>query len=96
MRRDMKTLFLVLTLLVTISLRAQLPTASPKAAGFDPARLEVLHATTKRFVEEGKHAGIITLLARNGKIVDFQTYGYRDLEKQLPMERDTICRAYSM
>jgi len=73
-----------------------LPTASPKAAGFDPARLEVMHATVKRFVDEGKHAGIITLLARNGKIVDFQTYGYRDVERQLPMERDTICRVYSM
>ena len=89
-------LFLAHFLLVTVSLRAQFPTASPRAVGFDPARVEVLHVTTKRFVEKGKHAGIITLLARNGKIVDFQTYGYRDLEKQLPMERDTICRAYSM
>ncbi len=96
MRADMKTLFLALSLLVAVSVQAQLPTASPKAAGFDPARLGVLHATTKRFVDEGQHAGIITLLARNGKLVDFQTYGYRDLEKRLPMERDTICRAYSM
>lgn len=63
---------------------------------FDRARLAVLHANTKRFVEEGKHTGIITLLARDGKIADFQTYGYRDVEKQLPMERDTICRVYSM
>ena len=92
----MKTLILPLTLLVTVSVRAQLPIASPKAAGFDPARLEVMRETVKRFVEEGKHAGIITLLARNGKIVDFQTYGYRDLEKRLPMARDTICRVYSM
>ncbi len=92
----MKPLFLFLSLLVAVSVRAQLPTASPKAAGFDPARLTVLHATTKRFVAEGQHAGLITLLARDGKIVDFQTYGYRDVERQLPMERDTICRAYSM
>lgn len=92
----MKTLFLSLTLLVAVSVRAQLPTASPKAAGFDPSRLEVLHATTKRFVAEGQHAGVITLLARDGKIVDFQTYGFRDVERQLPMERDTICRMYSM
>ncbi len=92
----MKTIILVLSLLAAVSVQAQLPTASPKAAGFDPARLEVLHATTQRFVDEGQHAGVITLLARNGKLVDFQTYGYRDLEKRLPMERDTICRAYSM
>src|SRR2546428_12616208 len=92
----MKTLFLSLPLFVAISAHGQLATTSPKSGGFDPARLEVLHATTKRFVDEGKHAGIITLVARDGKIVDFQTYGYRDLEKQLPMERDTICRVYSM
>jgi len=92
----MKPLFLSLILFVAVSVQAQLPTASPKAAGFDPARLEVLHATTKRFVAEGQHAGLITLLARDGKIVDFQTYGYRDVERQLPMERDTICRMYSM
>jgi CubicO group peptidase (beta-lactamase class C family) len=92
----MKTLILALTLLAAVSAQAQLPTASPKTAGFDPVRLEVLHATTKRFVDEGKHAGIITLLAYDGKIVDFQSYGYRDAERRLPMERDTICRAYSM
>lgn len=93
----MKNLSLASVLLLTaVSAIAQLPTVSPETAGFDPARLEVLHATTRRFVDEGKHAGIITLLARNGKLVDFQAYGYRDVERQLPMERDTICRAYSM
>jgi len=85
-----------IALLVALSAPAQLPTASPRSVGFDAARLGVLHATTKRFVDEGQHAGIITLLARNGKLVDFQTYGYRDLERKLPMERDTICRVYSM
>jgi len=92
----MNMLHLVFGLLVAVSARAQLPTASPVAAGFDPGRLEVLRQTTRRFVDEGKHAGIITLLAREGKLVDVQTYGYRDVEKRLPMERDTICRVYSM
>jgi len=92
----MKTIVPVLTLALVVSVRAQLPTTSPSRAGFDPARLEVLHAITKRFVDEGQHAGVITLLGRNGKLVDFQTYGYRDLGQRLPMERDTICRVYSM
>ena len=92
----MKTLALFLTILLAVSAQAQLPTTSPARAGFDPARLEVLHDLTKRFVDEGQHAGVVTFLARNGKLVDFQTYGYRDLEKKLPMERDTICRVYSM
>ena len=92
----MRILGLVLTLALVVSAQAQLPATSPSRAGFDPARLEVLHAITKRFVEEGQHAGAITLLARNGKLVDFQAFGYRDLENRLPMERDTICRVYSM
>ena len=92
----MKYLALILCMGALLGLHAQLPTTSPEQAGFDPNRLEVLHQTTRNFVEDGRHAGIITLLARNGKIADFQTYGYRDLEKKLPMERDTICRIYSM
>src|SRR3954464_8538959 len=73
-----------------------LANASPRNSGFDPARLDVLHATTKRFVDEGKHAGIITLLVHDGRVADFAAYGYRDVEKRLPMQRDTICRMYSM
>src|SRR6266853_6580897 len=92
----MKTFALFLAFQVAVSAQAQLPATSPARAGFDPARLEVLHDLTKRFVDEAQHAGVITLLARNGKLVDFQTYGFRDLEKKLPMERDTICRVYSM
>jgi len=92
----MKLLSLGFTLLVAFSLEAQLPSTSPKAAGFDPARLQVLHATCQRCVDEGKLAGVITLLARNGKIADVYAFGYRDIENGLPMERDTICRVYSM
>jgi len=36
------------------------------------------------------------MVVRNGKIVDVRTYGYRDIERKLPMERDTICGIASM
>jgi CubicO group peptidase (beta-lactamase class C family) len=96
MPTHMRKLILALTSFLSVSLWAQLPEASPESVGIDPVRLEVLHSTLKRFVDEKQHVGFITLLARDGRIVDFQTYGYRDLEKGLPMERDTICRIYSM
>lgn len=92
----MKSLLTVLVCALAVQVGAQLPTTSPKAAGFDPARLKTLNETTRRYVDEGKHAGIVTLVARDGKIVDFQAYGLRDIERQLPMERDTIVRVYSM
>lgn len=90
----MKQLLVLLALVFTAE--AQLPRVSPSRAGFNPERLEVMHETVQRFVEDGRHAGIITALARNGNLVDIQAYGYRDIENQLPMELDTICRVYSM
>lgn len=75
---------------------AQVASISPADAGFDPDRLKVAHATIARFVERGDHAGVITLLARDGQLVEVRAYGFRDCERKLPMERNTICRIYSM
>jgi CubicO group peptidase (beta-lactamase class C family) len=47
-------------------------------------------------VRDGKRAGAITMIVRNGKIADWKTYGYRDAAQRLPMEKDTICRIWSM
>ena len=76
--------------------REPLPTVSPSAVGVDGERLARLDARMKRFVDEGQHAGIVALLARNGRIVDWRTWGQRDVARQLPMEKDTIFRIYSM
>lgn len=92
----MKKLVLLLLLSLTATAYPQLLLRAAARAGFDPARLAVLHSHAQQSVEKGEHAGIILLLVRDGKIGDFQSYGYRDLEKKLPMEKDTICRLYSM
>lgn len=73
-----------------------LPASTPAAEGFAPDRLARLHARLQGFVDQGKHAGLITLIARHGKVVESRTYGLRDRERRLPMERDTIVRIYSM
>jgi CubicO group peptidase (beta-lactamase class C family) len=73
-----------------------LPTAAPASEGFAPDRLDRLHARMKQFVDDGQHAGILSLIARNGHIVDVQAWGLRDREQHLPMERNTIFRIYSM
>jgi CubicO group peptidase (beta-lactamase class C family) len=48
------------------------------------------------FVSERKITGGIVLIARHGKVVFHDTYGLRQLDDQLPVERDTIFRIYSM
>jgi CubicO group peptidase (beta-lactamase class C family) len=70
--------------------------ARPNTAGFSPERLQRLHALLQKKVDDQQLAGIVTVLARHGKIVDFQTYGKKDLASGAPMEKDTIFRIYSM
>jgi CubicO group peptidase (beta-lactamase class C family) len=59
-------------------------------------RLQRLHARFQEMVDSETRAGVVTLVLRNGKIVDWHTVGYRDVAQKLPMEKDTICRIYSM
>jgi len=73
-----------------------LPEATPASCRVSPTGLDRMHAVTARSVERGEHAGFITVLARNGRIVDWQTCGVRDVATGAPMQRDTILRIYSM
>ena len=82
--------------LVATGIAGPLPTAAPASQGLSPERLSRLHARMQEFVDGGKHSGITSLIARNGKVVDQHAWGYRDLERKLPMEADTIVRVYSM
>ena len=70
--------------------------ADPTALGFSPARLDQLHALASAYVDAGKLAGTVMLVARRGEIAHFSAYGQRDVESGTPMELDTIVRIYSM
>ena len=100
LRRFVLRLALAWVVLLPIGARAllaqSLPTAAPESQGFSTERLERLHKRMHEFVAEGKHAGIVVLIARNGKIVESRPYGLRDREQKLRMEEDTIFRIYSM
>jgi CubicO group peptidase (beta-lactamase class C family) len=69
---------------------------SPESVGFSAERLERLHAVMQQTVDKKQLAGIVTILARHGKIVDYRTYGARDLASGAAMTKDTIFRDYSM
>lgn len=57
---------------------------------------EKCSALLNQAVEEHFVSGASLLLLQNGKKILSCQAGYRDLEQQLPMERDTIFRLYSM
>ena len=68
----------------------------PETVGFSTERLERLHIFLQQTVEKRQLAGVVTILARHGRIVDYRAYGQRNMEAGLPMTRDTIFRDYSM
>lgn len=72
------------------------PAAAAPGPGFSPARLERLHAFMREATDARGYLGGVTLLARGGRIVDWQAYGHRDLARGKPMRRDDIFRIYSM
>ncbi len=68
----------------------------PESVGFSSERLERLHAVMQETIDKKEIAGMVTLLARHGKVIDFRTYGQRDMAGSAAMTKDTIFRDYSM
>lgn len=64
--------------------------------GFDAKRLELIKPAMQAYVDQNKIAGIVTLLARRGKVVHFEQVGWQDREAGQPVKADTIFRIYSM
>ena len=69
---------------------------APELVGMDSSRLDRVTQAMQGFVDEGKLAGVVTMAARDNKIVHFESVGYRDIEAQAPMTNDALFRIYSM
>ena len=73
-----------------------LGTAKPESVGLSSERLKRIDAVLKADVEQSKIAGAVLLIARKGKIAYFKSFGMRNKEKGLPMEKDSMFRIFSM
>jgi len=93
----MKLINVVTLLLVAINLQAaELPTVKPETVGFSSERLNKITEFTQRAVDEGRHAGFVTMVARRGKIVHFASVGHYGIDNDKPLEKDTLFRIWSM
>ena len=68
----------------------------PETLGFSSERLERLHSVMQAEVDQKRLSGIVTLLARHGKVVEFKTYGKKNIASGAPMAKDDIFRIFSM
>ena len=88
--------YLLLFCITTFAFGKGLPMAAPGAVGVSAERLERIRPVMQGYVDDGRIAGILTVVARRGKIVHFETVGTRDVENNKPIEADTIFRIHSM
>jgi CubicO group peptidase (beta-lactamase class C family) len=64
--------------------------------GFSTERLQRVHEAVARHIEAKDVSGAVTLVARRGKIVEFEAQGLADIESKKPMMKDSIFRLASM
>jgi CubicO group peptidase (beta-lactamase class C family) len=95
----MKTLWFVAPVLVLLTGplgAASIQVAKPEEVGFSSERLARIAETVKRHIDTHDVAGAVTLVARRGRIVQFEAYGLADLDSQKPMSKDSLFWIASM
>src|SRR5688572_7706221 len=75
---------------------ADLGSARPESVGMSSQRLGRLTTEMKALTDRGAVPGVVTMVAKDGKVVHFEAAGKRELENGSPMKKDTIFRIYSM
>jgi CubicO group peptidase (beta-lactamase class C family) len=75
---------------------ADLGSSRPESVGMSSQRLGRLTSEMKALTDGGLVPGVVTMVAKDGKVVHFEAAGKRELENGSPMKKDTIFRIYSM
>lgn len=91
----MKNLVLVVLFACTHAF-ADLERARPESVGMSSERLERIKPFMQQYVDDRKLAGIITVIARRGKIVHFERVGTLNIETGERLKDDSLFRIYSM
>jgi CubicO group peptidase (beta-lactamase class C family) len=77
-------------------LSRNLAVVTPEEVGMSTERLSRLSRAMQELVDQGRLAGIVTMLVRHGKIAHFETFGHQEISSSTPMAKDSIFRIYSM
>ena len=75
---------------------AGLPVVSPGAVGMSADGLARIAPAMQAYVDDGRLAAVMTMVARRGQVVHWGAVGTRDTATGDPLERNDIFRIYSM
>ena len=91
-----KSILFIISLFFGMPLFAQLPTVTAEEVGMSSSRLERITALSKDYVDSDRVASIVTMVARQGKVVYFDAFGNRSMDDDTPVKKDDLFRIYSM
>jgi CubicO group peptidase (beta-lactamase class C family) len=78
-----------------VSHLASFPQGEPEEVGLSSERLLALDQAMSRAVKEGAIPGVVTVVARHGRVVHTDATGYLDIERRTPLGLDSVFRMYS-
>jgi len=79
----------------SVQVSPMLTEAEPESVGMSPERLARIDKMCREAVAAGNLPGIVSLVARNGKIVHWKAYGMADNQQGRELKRDDIFRIAS-
>jgi CubicO group peptidase (beta-lactamase class C family) len=68
----------------------------PEEVGLSSPRLARIGEHLQRYIDAGKIAGALTLVARRGRVAYFEPLGHLEIERRRPVTREAVFRIYSM
>jgi CubicO group peptidase (beta-lactamase class C family) len=93
-------LALLLSLALSLSLIAHdsssIGQPDPRAAGMNPERVTAISKRMQEYVDAGETAGIVTIIARHDKVASFDAVGFQDIERKIPIRKDSLFRIASL
>jgi len=96
----MKAAALALSCLLSLPFAAQasdpLPRAKPESVGMSSERLALIRKQIDAEIARDQLPGAVLAIARRGKLVHFEAYGYLDKAAGVPMRTDAIFNLASM
>jgi CubicO group peptidase (beta-lactamase class C family) len=95
-RAILATTLVVAALASVAVLSKDTPSAKPEDVGMSSERLARMDKFIHGYVDAGRTPGVVTLIARHGKVVHVDAYGKADLASGRATRADDIFRMYSM
>src|SRR6202140_4999752 len=86
----------VLALLAGPLAAASIQGVKPEELGFSSERLARIQQSVERHIQAHDIVGAVTLVARRGRIAQFEAYGLADLDSGKPMSKDSLFWIASM